>query len=1845
MYTSSFHTVYMAVIGFAFLCIPLLSSSKKYSKQWKKVDKAMEQELPKTALQHLDRIIAYAQRDDNTQQLLKAMITRLQVSDEISEDSAKAMLPQIEHITSTQSNPADRQIWNMVTGWLYARQNLSLHPEYKDKAINAFTLATSDAPTLGAVNSKQYIAVLQKGKDSRYYNNDMLSVAFPFVAEQLKNLYTPQTDSLSRLVMEKEIAYYQAQGNRPATLLAKIDSINFAGNNNADAYQRLIEEYQDLPLVAGACLALANMSNAEQAYEIVTKTLKQYPKAPQSNSLKNKLSEITQPTIECIFDTPACYPGKSIKIDIFHRNVSEVTISYTKLPYAASDKKLYELTTKDYEALSRTTQFKTTLQLKKAAPYERVCDTIDFNIPQSGIYLVTLQSPNTETGYEILHASSLSIIQLPLPRQKTRICIVDKQNGRPIANAHIKLKTTYEKTPIWTDHTADHNGELIVNNSKGYTEIFASTETDNSLPSRSLAQSYNYRWNFNQASTQTKLYTDRSIYRPGQTVKVGGIVFYQHGDSTVCLNQADINIELYDSNYKLIESSLKRTDDFGSFGTEFVLPKECLNGTFHIRSKYGSTSFSVEEYKRPTFQVTLNKPDTTYTLGDTIYIKGNVATFTGQPLANTKVYCHTVRNKSYWFYSPNNDTPYATRDTVTTDDQGNFCIPVVLSFPAEKQPSFKHLFYTYTLQAKATALDGETQENSIRIYAGNSKAWVNTNMPDVVCKEQMPEIMATQSNNMGKTVDGKGSLIIAKDGNTIYTQQIQYNRKGQFDFVKSLPSGEYTLTLAPTDETDKNKFYTKTFTIISRNDTKTTGHTPLQIWSSGRSFKDDKQKVDILVGIPLQDTWLRYDLVANNKLIESKLIHVSDTILHFSYTYQEAYGNGLHILFAMLNNGKLHHESIVLTKPVPNKSLNIRWTTFRNKLTPGAEETWIMQVTKDSIPVKASVLATMYDASLNKFGAHSLSFGLNYNRFVPQQQWEYYGYEGFMLHCYKPVKKLRQTELEFTIPDPQIFSRYGLAYARYPRRFHLLAKGLGKNSMVLYDRVESEPLYMVSAKQRLSESFIADSSAEVDDAESMQLDTIKQRTNFNETAFFSPSIKTNDKGEARLEFILPESITSWDFHAIAHTKELDYATIDTTIIVEKPFSLHANVPRFLRNSDKTSLSVSITNNSEKMQSGKARLTIINAQTGAKIKQLTEAFKVNANQSTVVNFQLTIPENASLLICHTAAISQEFTDAEQQYIPILPSMYQRITTVPFALTDSSTYNLSLKDLDYQENKKNARLTFEYTANPLWTVLTAMPSTINLSSPCATTLASNFASLTMMRKIIEQRPQIKSVIKSWQKADTIASPLTALENNEELKKIVLSETPWVQNAYNERRRLNELMLPDETLILKQTSLLDKLKAMQTGDGGWQWFPGMQSNLQLTVQITEMLLKAKSHAPELSPDVTPLVDKAFKYLDRLAVEQVKSMRKSKLKEIPATWLHYVYVATIAGHCDSQEYKYMLKHIEDNSAQYNLYDKAISTYVLQATNRQKEAQQLANSLIEHTVYRKGVGRYFDSAKAPSSWSMYRIPIQVKAIEALQAVYPQKTAEINEMKQWLLTSKHAQMWNNPLTSIEAVGCLLSSYDIDTTATLPAEINIVTKEGKNLSLTPFIEKSSLEALGYVKADIPISKIGSAPEMLVIKQRGASPLAYGALYLTTNMPASQVKSSGSDLSLSRTLYKEITSGWVPVREKDILSKGDRIKALYTIEASRDLDFVSLKASRAACMEPVSTHSGYQYGGYCSVEDASTTWFYDKLSKGTHTVEEIYNVDRTGVFTTAPAEAQCLYAPEFTATSNETTLHVK
>lgn len=1865
------------VIGLLAL-FPIAICSQTYSKLWSDVQKAQSKSLPKTAVAGVDKIIARAKADNNNAQLIKAFIVRMQLSEYISADSVGTVLPLVEDIALRQPDGVDKCLWNMTLGWLLSRNKdiVVISEPVPDsdsdsdsdfdfdfdsdqqKIIQAYVQATSNADLLAGTNADNYLPILDKGADSRFYNNDMLSVVFPFVARQLKDMSYP-ADSLSRDIMAREIAFYVKQGNRHATLLAKLDSIDIFAGHNSEAYQQLATEFADDPLMTAACARLAYSASDSITYNVVNNALQTYPDTKQTNTLKNIYASLTQPELVIYMNKDFVYPDKEVSLCVRHRNTRSFSLQYVRLPYTASDAAIDKLTRKDFEQLMRKPTLAIQSELRQDNPYEFVTDTLKMRIPAVGVYLVKATGDNAPAQYSILHVSRLTVIQLPLSQGNTRLCVVDKSNGASVANATIMLESFIDATPVRRTLKADRNGELVIESAKDYADIFAFTDTDKACAAIGLARSYAYRTVNTPADVRASVYTDRAIYRPGQSVKAGGVLYRVDGDSTSVESNKSVTLELRDANNKLLESATLTTDDFGAFGTEFTLPEECLNGTFRISFANGNATFRVEEYKRPKFYVSADLPDTGYSLGDTVAVKGKVVAYSGRPMGNTTVFCTTVRSKSRWYYGGNYETPQTVRDTLTTDADGNFVLPVVLTSSAANDKSARPVFYTYNVSIKATAADGETEETALYLYAGNKKAWVSLNVPGVICKEQLPRLIAYQNNSAGKHVDGNGRLFVTQDNDTILKRDIVFNASDQFRFLSTLPSGKYTLTIAPTGETDRQNFFTATFSLISLADNKPISNKPLQVWQNAETFRSTDDTVRVLVGTPLKNTWLRYDLMAEDKVVESRTVLLSDTVVKFAYAYDNSYGNGIHARFAIMNEGEFYQQSVTLKKPVPDKALDIKWQTFRNKLSPGATETWTMLISKHCKPVSASVLATMYDASLDKFGAHSLPFRINFDRFFPLRSWVSKGNPQLNMNVRAIIKRQKETPLAFTVPAADLFSHYGTAMeirgGGKQKRMHK-KELLMSCQMMSYK--ESVPLaagvntFAANVEYELDEAPVArmvrttaDQLGEEYDDGNADFDNVALRTDFNETAFFAPSIKTNANGEARIEFKLPQSITSWNFCALAHTRNMDYARIDTVVNVEKPFTVQPNMPRFLRKADKSQLSVGLINNTATATTGKLQLQLTDAQTGKVIQTTVKDFTLTAHDNKAVDFDLNIPAGTSLVVCRTVGLTDNFSDGEQQLIVILSDMQQTLTTRPFTLTDTEEHTIALDGLNIGKGAKNATLTVEYTANPLWAIISSLPAAVSHNPMSATQLAANYASLSIVRQILTDNPEIRQQVKEWQADTTARTPLLAFENNPEVKQLLLQETPWVNRADNEREQLKSLLQDDFTLDLRRSSLIDRLKAMQTPEGGWQWYPGMPHNTWATMEIAETLLRTSRQCPAAKADISPLLKRALTYLNNMADKEMAQLKRQKAKSLPSLWIHYLYISSMSGQSLTPAGKYMLGLLQKNALRDDLYDKSLAACVLHANKRDTESADIIKSLMEHTVATPDMGRYFDGKDAPLFWSMYRIPTQIAALEAMQSVAPQEAEAIKEMKLWLMQSKHTQSWTNPFVSVGALQWLFSNHSLANTTASATKLLLTTAKGETIDLCRPATIGPLARSGYIKTVISLDSLDSAPWSLVIQQADATTPSYGAAYMQSLVPSAQVKATGSKLHLTAKFYQETAAGWIPLDLRRSVAKGTRIKARYEITATRDLDFVSLRAPRAACMEPQSTSSCYTGGGYKSVEDAATTWFFDKLAKGQHTVEEIYNIDRSGTFHTAPLQVQCLYAPEFNASLPQTTINVK
>lgn len=1895
--------------------------AQNYNKMWKDVAAAQQRDLPRTALSSVDKIIATARKKSDGDQLLKALIVRMQLSADISADSATALLPRFVQLCGQQQSEPGRSIFHLVLGWLLQNRNTELHPLSKDSAYDALALAVSQPDLLAQTRSKDWQAILQTGADSRIYGHDMLSVVMPFAARQLSSLNTAKGDSLALWTMHQEIAHYSKANNRPAQMMAMMDSASILGVEDSAFFAGMIRMFPDVEEVSAAYVRLCQMSGDSAAYAIANEGLKRCPKSKDAPALKNIITRLTQSSA----GVSVLNGGDSIRLIISHQNLKEATIGICRLAYGATSPQILNLQDKDMPAMYSRSARQKRVVFAAAPEWKEINDTVCIEKPQNGMYLVRISAPDCKAQYSLLRVSGLAVMQMPQPDEKVRVSVVDAHNGAPIAGATLKVATQNGSTRHWQTLQADEQGQLLLSNPRGYATLYPSTPTDNAHEGVSLIRSYAYAWNRPDDYTSASLHTDRAIYRPGQKVRVGGFIYHKSGDSVRALGGEAVELTLNDANGKKVETAHTVSDEFGAFGVEYTLPQNCLNGTFSVRHARGYASFRVEEYKRPNFRVSLVQPQSGYALGDTVRIAGRVETYSGFPLARTKVAVTTRRTRSWWVRQGEYDGPVSVKDTVMTDSEGRFTVAVVLTGKARETAGRWPRFYSFDITARATSLDGESEEAALHLSAGTAATSVSTNLSELLCREKASPLGATQVNSNGQTVAGAGKYIVYKGrhsaqeiaGETdkdagivskdagivskdtgivskdagalapVLNGEIRFNKTGELDTLYALPSGEYTIAVFPTDDADVFHAHVKAFTLFSLSDTRPASARPLMMWQSGDFQTQDT--VDVIVATALRDTWIRYDLTANARLIESRLIHVSDSVLHFRYHWDESWGNGAQVQFALLSDGQLLTRSTALTKPTPNKTLTLEWATFRDHLQPGATETWTLRVLHEGRPVSASVLATMYDASLDKIIRHSMDFSLGFNRFVPHLNWAASHGAFFSLSLWKDYTLMKETPRLFTHPDNNLFG--GGLYTPY--------RSFGRPMMLREVALQNASVESKLAMPMMADAVgaNADATTQTTTAETATniLDAASLRTDFSETAFFAPSLHTDSNGEARIQFTLPQSLTQWNFMALAHTANLCYGSIDTTLTVSKPFMVQANMPRFLRQGDKAMLAITVRNSSDAAQSGKMQMEIKDAATGKRLMVETRPFSVEARKDTVVTFPVDAPTNCPLLICRYAAASHEFSDGEQQYLPVLEDMQLTLTTVPFTLTNTQPATIDLGGLDYKKNGGPQRLTVEYTGNPAWTAINALPSTLNYRSQCLTQLAANYCALTLMRHILQQNPQIGTALAAFHEKDSIPAALLPLENNEELKQLLLDETPWVGAAEQERSRLEALSEDSTTMTLKQLTMLHRLRQMQTAEGGWQWFPGMPASLWLTMDVTEMLVRLQKLVPTATADIQPMISRATAYLDNKAMEAMGQMKKDKATTIPPLWMRYLYISTMpqaAGNGAAMEGKgsatdgdaksakdYLLKRLDASATGYDMYNKALAACILARTNRKAEAALTMRSLLEHTVATPTMGRYFDSRRAPQDWQMYRIPTQIAAIEAVGETMPMAKDTLNELRLWLLQSKHTQSWADALTACRAVECLLEGPNsvgenfaslphgngkYNGPSSVPAKMELAFANGHKtelmdassnkdgeLAIDPFIQ------MGYVKATLGSEELTSAPRRLMIVPSAAAieqQTAFGAVYLQSWQRSKDIAKANSGIGVEATLWVETdtpqehtATAWRPLTAKTSLRVGDRLKVRYVITAGRDLDFVSLKDGHAACMEPEDNLSGYDWrtGSYREVGDASTTLFFLHLSKGEHVVELIYSIDRSGAYSSATIEAQCQYAPEIIGRAKAYSLVIK
>lgn len=1652
---------------------------------------------------------------------------------------------------------------------------------------------------------------------------------------------------------------YDTETEREGWLLTGIDALNylyrnFSGNFSNDVCQqelrKWIHTYPAVKTVPEAYLALAQFlqyqNNQVERLRIVREGIAGYPRYEGINQLKNIEKEILNASLS--LEIATVYPGEQQSVKVNYKNLTGITLQLYKVNLPVTSAVLQNRTThfeSKYARLQREEHF----SLKPTTDYLNVDTPLTIQAPQAGIYFLKAV-PDGKKGVSdgtLMNVTALKTIYRPLPDGTLELVVVDAVSGQPVSEAEVTIYT--EKgggySPQQT-YQVDKQGTLkldFLNSNKYWYN--AHTAADNAMPILNLWKN-DYYYKESKRKEVLQLFTDRSIYRPGQTVYVSGLAYEMEKDSTRVLADKKYTVSLYDANNNETGKVEVRTNGFGSFSGQFVLPSPCLTGYFSLRAADTSVSFKVEEYKRPTFDVTFEPVKVEYQVGDSIEVVGMAKTFAGAPVQNARVHYNISRSYAWvWRFMGRGSARW--EGEAMTDADGKFSVPVHFEIDSDRRES-PLWYYTYNIQADVTDGAGETQQANLSLPLGSTSMVLNMdNLPDNLVKEKKLEIKLTAMNLSGEPVDTPVTYQVVemeeqkdgqeKEGRKVLTGTVEANKSFVPEAIYALPSGNYRLKLSAKDTQGRECTASKNFLLFSLNDKRPPFVITDWFYQDGLEF-DAASPATVYIGSSEKNVYLLYDVFAGNKRLESKRIELSDSVVSFRFPYKKEYGDGILVSMAFVKDGRLYSHNARIMKPAPEKKLQLKWTTFRDKLRPGQQEEWKLTVLyPDGSPAEAEMLATMYDASLDKiYSAHKLDFGVDFHYVVPLTYWNTSYMRNAYLYVDFPLKRLRAVPLEYSeliIPSTGRMEAMVVGYGGSPRATlagALKIRGRSAanavmNQEAVTDMVLQEEMVETSAQEKV-EMGSSEELAETGD--------IQIRENFAETAFFYPQLRTNEKGEVSISFVLPESLTRWKFMGLAHTRNVDYGKIEATATASKEFMLQPNMPRFVRVGDKANIAASLMNLSDKGVKGTVRMELFNPETEKVFYSQKQKFDVKGGETGHVNFTFEVGDKYAVMACRMVADGDTFSDGEQRYIPVLTDKQWVTETVPLNVNGEGAHTFSLENL-FNKHSKTAseqRLTVEFTAHPAWYAVQALPVVAHPQNEDALSWATAYYAHSLAAYIVKENPRIKQVFDSWKaQGGTKETFMSNLQKNQELKNILLAETPWLAEATNEAEQKQRIAtLFDLNTMNSQLAVsVEKLGELQNADGAWSWYKGMQGSRYVTTQVMEMLvrLNALTHQ-DADSRMQPMIQKGFEYLGKQAAEEYKSMKEAEKKGAvgirPSEQvLRYLYICALDGKApvDEKVNRYFIDKLSGEGKELTIYGKALGAIILQQAGKVAEARLFMQSLMEYSVVTDEMGRYFDTPKARYSWFSYKIPTEVAAMEAIQRI-TKDTKAIDEMKRWLLKQKQTQTWETPIATADAVYALMATGASDLLAnTGGVEITL----GKEVIRTP-----ADDAIGYIKKTVS-GDVMNIKKVRVDKE--GTGMGWGAVYAQYLESMDQIGEQGNGLSVSRQLYK----GNEALNESAPLKVGDKITVRLTVKADRDMDFVQIKDDRAACMEPLQAVSGFRWGNglgyYQATKDASTQFFIDQMRKGTYVIEYQVYVNRTGEYQTGIATVQSAYAPEF------------
>ena len=1834
------------------LMMPFSLFGQTYSALWKKADEAARKDLPQTQREVLLQIVEKATNEKAYGQLLKAELKAAQVQASVAPDSLKPAVEALEkRCRAISSDIVLKTVYQTVL-WQIYKNNMRQQDLADGIPQDLKPVLTPElCQRLAEVEDETYDPFIIKGTDSKIFNHDLLSV----VGYELED-YAPLS------------AYYEAVSNRPAACITALEALkqnNQGGEGYLHQLDSLISRYEDLKeageiaIERFEAMSRYDQSTIAERVDYARKAIERWSSCQRINVLRNAVSDLTYPQFSLSVENRIALPHRGQQVKVLSlRNLRTLQMNVYAVK-ADGDFGLNPQNEDDYKAMKSLLKLLPEACVKRSyvgngkQDYETYEDSMTLAALPVGVYMLEFVSePETRVERRLYYVTDLYTLTEEQPDGQIRYVVVNATTGQPVAKAHVRIKDYTALNKYDTHHlVTDSKGECILKQHKGRRrEVFTYTNSDKASPEMNLTTRYSYGEAAEWTET-TCIFTDRTIYRPGQTVHVAATVYETlHGQQHKTIEGRRISFELRDANYKEVQRVSAVTDKYGTCAVDLTLPASGLTGTFTIRANSQQSRIRVEEYKRPTFEVSFDPVKQHYEAGDTVPVKATARSYAGVPVQGAAVKYKVVRRLAFWWWSYNRywDTGYiattsqdeemASGETQTADD-GTFTIDMPMTMPQSDYP----LFYNFVVTADVTDQAGETRTGTFSLPLGNRKTAFSVDLSDQMLAESNPAMTFHLRNAAGNDIDAQVRYRI--DGG----QWITAAANAQLS-IPNLKSGKHTLEAACEGDSLK-----RDFTIFALDDKRPATETDDWFWISDTQFPRDGKPVTVQVGSSAKDVHIVYSIFSGMRCIESGSVDKSNELINRKFTYKEEWGNGLLLTFAWVKENKSYTHSVSIQKPLPDKKLNLAWKTFRDRLTPGQEEEWTLPVTgPDGKPADALLMSVLYDKSLDQLVHHGWAMSPYFSAPLPQTSWTVsyrHALSASARHYYSDA-----------YVKPYVFSRfdrsaYPSASGYYTRGFgnrtYMATRALGRARMA---KAESSAMLMdedaamdrevavAAMKQTLAQESVVESDVEEQQDEFAGKEpAVQLRENLNETAFFYPQLMTDENGEVALKFTLPESLTTWRYMGLAHTVDMKCGWLQGESVAKKDVMIQPNVPRFVRAADEATISARIFNTGEKDVAGKATLCLLDAETEAVVYETSQPFSVAVDGTTNVTFNCQLSTvDAPLLICQVYASGEGFSDGEQHYLPVLPNTEHVTVTLPFTQIEPGTKTIDLAAL-LPAGSTQQKLTVEYTNHPAWLMVQALPALGQPLDDNAISQAASFYANSIGRHIVSLNPAVKKAFLLWKQEPDQTSLTSSLEKNQELKELLLNETPWVLDAERETEQKQRLgdFFDENTMQNRLSTAITKLKKLQKSNGSWTWWPEMPGSFYMTVAVSEMLVRLNVMTGT-QKETAQMLTEAFRFIGKEIVEDVSRMKRNEKKGIKPAFpsfkaLQWLYLSALDGRSlpsDVEEAnKYLLRLMKKEIRNQTMYEKAMTAVILAKSPLLNESDRVkaleyVQSLKEYTVYREEMGRYYDTPRAGYSWYDYKIPTQTMAIEALQCIIPDDRQTILEMQRWLLQSKRTQAWDTPINSVNAVYAFLRG-DSSEALSLGAPLSTIEVDGQ-----PIDAPKATAAIGYVKAPV-----ATTSKTLTV-EKTTDDTSWGAVYAQFMQPARDIKDTGAGLTVKRELIPVNGDG-----QLSTLKVGDRMKVRITITADRDYDFVQVIDRRAACMEPVRQLSGYHSGSYCTPRDNSTNYYFDRLSKGTHVIENEYYIDRPGTYETGSCIVSCAYAPEFRGVTKSQTINVK